>query len=116
LQIPKILVVIQRERADKAETGKMRVGHVVLVQSNLPSRYLDIVVCEGEATLRDKDGCACGWQFHTLHPREEAPFEIEIEPSLYSNSVEDSQQRTEAAEEWSLIFWHERQHQECSWS
>jgi hypothetical protein len=106
LEIPKILIVIQHEPADKVD-GKMTVGEVVGVSSNVPSRYLDIVVCEGEVTLRDKEGCACGWRFDTSHPRGEVPFQIEIEPPSCSESVEDPEQHDERGEEWNVFFWQD---------
>jgi hypothetical protein len=60
MEIPKILLVIQHEPAEKAEDGSMARGMVVGVHANLPSRYFDIVVREAEVTDREESGAVNG--------------------------------------------------------
>jgi hypothetical protein len=107
MQIPKILIVIEHEPADKLEDGTTSPGYVVGVHSNLPARYLDIVVHESEVTGRDENGAVTGWQCETRHPRGEAPFEVPIEPPLYTQAKDDPpRERNDGIEEWSVMFWH----------
>jgi hypothetical protein len=106
MEIPKILIVIEHEPADKAEDGTTTPGYVTGVYANLPARYFDVVVRESEPTERDADGAVVGRKCDVTHPRGEAPFAVPIEPALYAEAGEAPRERNDGIEEWSVMFWH----------
>lgn len=107
MEIPKILLVIEHEPADKGEDGMMATGAVVSVQANLPSRYFDIVVREAEVTERDAEGAAAGWKCDARHPRGETPFDVEFDPSPFQEGEDEAPpERDDGIEEWEVMFWH----------
>jgi hypothetical protein len=84
----------------------MTTGLVVGVHANLPARYFDVVVSEGEVTERDENGAAVGWQWNLVHPRGETPFGVPVEPPIYEETEEPRRTRGDGVEEWTVMFWH----------
>lgn len=107
MTVPKILLVITHEEADQSFDGQTTKGAVRDVYSNLPARYLDVVIREYTVTERDSSGAVIGTICDPRHPRGEAPFKIPIDPpSQYPVEIEMNDERDDGIEEWDVMFWH----------
>jgi hypothetical protein len=108
MSIPKILIVITYEPADKAQDGTMTTGFVREVYANLPARYFDIVVKDWEVTERDEDGAVAGMTCDPAHPNGEAPFLVMTDLPDEADEEQDlrARGRYPDAEEWTVLFWN----------
>lgn len=104
MTIPKILLVVTFEPADKAHDGNMTRGDVRDVYANLPARYFDIEVCEWEVTERDETGVVTALTCDPKHSAGETPFLVFGE--LLETSELPTRNYADGTEEWVVMFWH----------